>query len=390
MLKALGRIHDADEARRAIDAALASLRQRQPRPHVRRCRARALDDGARRHRRGARVPARRTSRPTSSRSSRTRCSAASRRSCRSTTRPPTCSSRSRRCLASAGYEHYETSAFAQPGQRCRHNLNYWEFGDYLGIGAGAHGKLSFPDRVTRHERAKQPREYLQARSARSENRAIAAGRAAVRVHAERAAPGRRLSGRAVQRAHRPAVARRRAAAANRRKRKACSSATGSASGRPSAGSASSTSCWRFSCRGETAGRGSGGRGAVRAPRTWSPVATAKPFAAGSSSGSCEKHLVHLLRVVRPVGRRVQVCRRARACAPRARRTRGCTRRRLWWRFFGQGSGKKRWIAASAAVGDHVLQHLDRVVADDAQVVQAAPRRSGSAGCRRPGRAPRPR
>ncbi len=64
-------------------------------------------------------------------------------------------------LAEAGYEHYETSAFARPGRRCRHNLNYWEFGDYLGIGAGAHGKVSFPDRVTRHERIKQPREYLE-------------------------------------------------------------------------------------------------------------------------------------------------------------------------------------------------------------------------------------
>ena len=62
----------------------------------------------------------------------------------------------------AGLEHYETSAFARAGMRCRHNLNYWEFGDYLGLGAGAHGKLSLPDRVTRHERAKQPREYLAA------------------------------------------------------------------------------------------------------------------------------------------------------------------------------------------------------------------------------------
>jgi len=63
-------------------------------------------------------------------------------------------------LAGAGYEHYETSAFARPGHRCKHNLNYWEFGDYLGIGAGAHGKVSLPDRVTRHERIKQPRDYL--------------------------------------------------------------------------------------------------------------------------------------------------------------------------------------------------------------------------------------
>jgi len=63
-------------------------------------------------------------------------------------------------VRAAGYEHYETSAFARPGRRCRHNLNYWQFGDYLGIGAGAHGKLSFPDRVTRHARAKQPNEYM--------------------------------------------------------------------------------------------------------------------------------------------------------------------------------------------------------------------------------------
>ena len=68
-------------------------------------------------------------------------------------------------LLENGFQHYETSAFAKPDHRCRHNLNYWEFGDYLGIGAGAHGKISFPDRVTRHERAKQPAEYLKGDSA---------------------------------------------------------------------------------------------------------------------------------------------------------------------------------------------------------------------------------
>lgn len=64
-------------------------------------------------------------------------------------------------LAAAGYVHYETSAYAVPGQQCRHNLNYWRFGDYLGIGAGAHSKLSFPDRVVRSARYRQPREYLE-------------------------------------------------------------------------------------------------------------------------------------------------------------------------------------------------------------------------------------
>jgi putative oxygen-independent coproporphyrinogen III oxidase len=63
-------------------------------------------------------------------------------------------------LAAAGYVHYETSAYARPGRECRHNLNYWRFGDYLGIGAGAHSKLSFPNRILRQMRYKQPREYL--------------------------------------------------------------------------------------------------------------------------------------------------------------------------------------------------------------------------------------
>jgi oxygen-independent coproporphyrinogen-3 oxidase len=65
-------------------------------------------------------------------------------------------------LRAAGYVHYETSAHAKPSRECRHNLNYWRFGDYLGIGAGAHSKLSFPNRIVRQMRWKQPRQYLAA------------------------------------------------------------------------------------------------------------------------------------------------------------------------------------------------------------------------------------
>lgn len=61
----------------------------------------------------------------------------------------------------AGYQHYEVSAYAQPGRQARHNLNYWQFGDYLGIGAGAHTKLSFPHRVIRQARYKQPKAYME-------------------------------------------------------------------------------------------------------------------------------------------------------------------------------------------------------------------------------------
>ena len=63
-------------------------------------------------------------------------------------------------LAACGYDNYETSAFAVNGARCAHNLNYWMFGDYIGIGAGAHGKISFADRVIRESRFRQPRQYM--------------------------------------------------------------------------------------------------------------------------------------------------------------------------------------------------------------------------------------
>ncbi len=60
----------------------------------------------------------------------------------------------------AGLSRYEVSAFARPGHRCTHNLNYWQFGDYLGVGAGAHSKLSFPHRVVRQVRYREPARYM--------------------------------------------------------------------------------------------------------------------------------------------------------------------------------------------------------------------------------------
>ena len=64
-------------------------------------------------------------------------------------------------LKANGYQHYETSAFALPGKQCKHNLNYWRFGDYLGIGAGAHSKLSYHDKITRESRYKHPKQYME-------------------------------------------------------------------------------------------------------------------------------------------------------------------------------------------------------------------------------------
>jgi oxygen-independent coproporphyrinogen-3 oxidase len=67
-----------------------------------------------------------------------------------------------RCAA-AGLQRYEVSAYARPGHRCRHNANYWEFGDYLGIGAGAHGKVTLADgHVLRLQKTRLPKDYLAA------------------------------------------------------------------------------------------------------------------------------------------------------------------------------------------------------------------------------------
>ena len=65
-------------------------------------------------------------------------------------------------LTKAGYQRYEVSAYAKKNQECKHNLNYWRFGDYIGIGAGAHGKISYPEKITRQVRERHPETYMQA------------------------------------------------------------------------------------------------------------------------------------------------------------------------------------------------------------------------------------
>jgi putative oxygen-independent coproporphyrinogen III oxidase len=78
-------------------------------------------------------------------------------------------------LAEAGYGHYETSAFAKPGQQCQHNLNYWTFGDYLGIGPGAHAKITHAGRMTREMRRKHPADYLRSVETVQERRTVPPG-----------------------------------------------------------------------------------------------------------------------------------------------------------------------------------------------------------------------
>ncbi len=84
-------------------------------------------------------------------------------------------------LALAGFARYEVSAWSRPGDECRHNLNYWRFGDYLGIGAGAHAKVTSPGRILREARTRAPGDYLR-RAARGDavaERREVAGREAV-------------------------------------------------------------------------------------------------------------------------------------------------------------------------------------------------------------------
>jgi putative oxygen-independent coproporphyrinogen III oxidase len=84
-------------------------------------------------------------------------------------------------LAEAGFAQYEVSAYAQPGRQCRHNLNYWTFGDYLGVGAGAHGKITFPTKntIVRTIQPREPRRYLAAAQAAETGTAAASGEIAL-------------------------------------------------------------------------------------------------------------------------------------------------------------------------------------------------------------------
>lgn len=79
-------------------------------------------------------------------------------------------------LAQAGFQQYEISAYSKPGEQARHNLNYWQFGDYIGIGAGAHGKLTYPqqDQIIRRWKQRQPKAYMDALNPVSGEQAIAA------------------------------------------------------------------------------------------------------------------------------------------------------------------------------------------------------------------------
>jgi len=75
----------------------------------------------------------------------------------------------------SGFSHYEVSAYAREGRRCRHNLNYWTFGDYVGLGAGAHGKLTRDGAVFRTQQLREPRRYLASMPAAVSRSEVAAG-----------------------------------------------------------------------------------------------------------------------------------------------------------------------------------------------------------------------
>ncbi len=113
-------------------------------------------------------------------------------------------------LAPAGFSQYEVSAYATAGKQCRHNLNYWSFGDYVGMGAGAHGKLTFADRgeIVRTTQQREPRRY-QAASPDGDRatRAVAAADLPFEFMMNALRLGGRFRDRAVRGAHRARVGR---------------------------------------------------------------------------------------------------------------------------------------------------------------------------------------
>ncbi len=203
-LRRLGRVHGPDEAARAIELArsagfatfnvdlMYALPERRSRW------------GARGPARGARARAAASFVVSAHARAEHGVSIASRRRCRPRISCSRSSAAGRELLAASGYRRYEMSAYERGGRRCAHNLNYWRFGDYLGIGAGAHGKVTLPEEhaIERRAKARKPRTY---EDAAGTPRAVAVERiddarqVARRVPDERAAPAGRRAARFVRR-----------------------------------------------------------------------------------------------------------------------------------------------------------------------------------------------
>ena len=154
----------------------------------------------------------------------------------------------------AGFEQYEVSGYARAGARCAHNLNYWTFGDYLGIGAGAHGKITDPSRglIVRTQQTREPRRYLAADPRSLVTKADRRPGFAVRVRDEWLSPGGRIRRRAVRGPHRAANRRPGAGAGAARGPRAGGAEAQSAGAQPPKASDFSTRYWSSCCRGGAA------------------------------------------------------------------------------------------------------------------------------------------
>ena len=203
-LKALGRIHGPGEIGAAV-AELARRRHRelQPRPDVRAAPADARGRARRPRGRACARPRAPLALPADARAGHGLPSppapAAGRRP-----RLRDAAATARRASHPRASTQYEVSAYARPGRQCRHNLNYWRFGDYLGIGAGAHGKATVGGAVIRTEKPRSPREYLAGGGRVGATGAAGTRcRTALRVHAECASSRRGLQPRRIRAHDRP-------------------------------------------------------------------------------------------------------------------------------------------------------------------------------------------